>query len=131
MSWHNLKDNWKTLRSIWKLDFYFRFREPPAFGPMCDMLWSDPLEDYGNEKSVEHFTHNSVRGCSYFYRYIIVNLEILGFRRTLEFSSFFYLNFSSLWYWYNYRYILVFYIYILYVINIQDPLLRAKIKLWV
>lgn len=56
-----------SLEDIKKLD---RFKEPPAFGPMCDLLWSDPLEDFGNEKSgIEHFTHNSVRGCSYFYSY--------------------------------------------------------------
>ncbi|CAK9795293.1 Serine/threonine-protein phosphatase 2B catalytic subunit 2 [Anthophora quadrimaculata] len=56
---HNLED-------IRKLD---RFKEPPAFGPMCDLLWSDPLEDFGCEKNAEHFSHNSVRGCSYFYSY--------------------------------------------------------------
>lgn len=46
-----------------------RFKEPPAFGPMCDLIWADPGEDYGSEKTSEHFNHNSVRGCSYFFRY--------------------------------------------------------------
>ncbi|CEF60233.1 Calcineurin-like phosphoesterase domain, apaH type and Serine/threonine-specific protein phosphatase/bis(5-nucleosyl)-tetraphosphatase domain-containing protein [Strongyloides ratti] len=55
-----------TLDDIKKLD---RFKEPPAFGPMCDLLWSDPLEDFGNERNCEQFSHNSVRGCSYFYSY--------------------------------------------------------------
>ncbi|XP_041485661.1 serine/threonine-protein phosphatase 2B catalytic subunit alpha isoform-like isoform X5 [Lytechinus variegatus] len=55
-----------SLDDIKNLD---RFKEPPAFGPMCDLLWSDPLEDFGSEKSAEHFSHNSVRGCSYFYSY--------------------------------------------------------------
>ncbi|XP_067616433.1 serine/threonine-protein phosphatase 2B catalytic subunit 1 isoform X2 [Eurosta solidaginis] len=55
-----------TLDDIKKLN---RFREPPAFGPMCDLLWSDPLEDFGNEKNSDYFSHNSVRGCSYFFSY--------------------------------------------------------------
>lgn len=56
-----------TLDDIKQLD---RFKEPPAFGPMCDLLWSDPLEDFGTEKaSQENFSHNSVRGCSYYYSY--------------------------------------------------------------
>lgn len=55
-----------TLDDIRKLD---RFREPPAYGPMCDILWSDPLEDFGNEKNSDFFSHNSVRGCSYFFSY--------------------------------------------------------------
>ncbi|EDM02210.1 protein phosphatase 3, catalytic subunit, gamma isoform, isoform CRA_a [Rattus norvegicus] len=54
------------LDDIRKLD---RFAEPPAFGPVCDLLWSDPLEDYGSEKTLEHYTHNTVRGCSYFFSY--------------------------------------------------------------
>ncbi|XP_011678782.1 serine/threonine-protein phosphatase 2B catalytic subunit alpha isoform isoform X4 [Strongylocentrotus purpuratus] len=56
-----------SLDDIKNLD---RFKEPPAFGPMCDLLWSDPLEDFGSEKNTDqHFSHNSVRGCSYFYSY--------------------------------------------------------------
>ncbi|XP_066123789.1 serine/threonine-protein phosphatase 2B catalytic subunit gamma isoform isoform X2 [Saccopteryx bilineata] len=55
-----------SLDDIRKLD---RFKEPPAFGPVCDMLWADPSEDYGSEKTLEHYTHNTVRGCSYFYSY--------------------------------------------------------------
>ncbi|XP_032869906.1 serine/threonine-protein phosphatase 2B catalytic subunit gamma isoform-like isoform X1 [Amblyraja radiata] len=58
-----------SLDDIRRLD---RFKEPPAFGPMCDMLWSDPTEDYGSEKTPDHFSHNTVRGCSYFFSYAAV-----------------------------------------------------------
>lgn len=75
-----------TLDDIRKLD---RFKEPPPFGPMCDLLWSDPLEDYGNEKTNEHFTHNTVRGCSYFYSYaaccdFLQNNQLLSIIRAHE-----------------------------------------------
>lgn len=46
-----------------------RFREPPTHGLMCDVLWADPLEDFGTEKTNESFVHNHVRGCSYFFTY--------------------------------------------------------------
>jgi len=64
------------LKSINTLD---RFKEPPREGLMCDLLWSDPLEPKEGEddaaarkkggpaKGAPAFTHNEVRGCSYFY----------------------------------------------------------------
>ncbi|CAF1486118.1 unnamed protein product [Adineta ricciae] len=60
-----------TLDDIKKLD---RFKEPPPYGPMCDLLWSDPVEDYGHEKSYdEKYLFNATRGCSYFYTFKAVN----------------------------------------------------------
>ncbi|KAK6441920.1 3',5'-cyclic-nucleotide phosphodiesterase (PDEase) (3':5'-CNP) [Oleoguttula sp. CCFEE 5521] len=55
-----------TLEDIKALD---RFREPPTHGLMCDILWADPLEEFGQEKTQEYFIHNHVRGCSYFFSY--------------------------------------------------------------
>ena len=46
-----------------------RFREPPTHGLMCDILWADPLEEFGQEKTQDFFLHNHVRGCSYFFSY--------------------------------------------------------------
>ena len=36
---------------------------------MCDILWADPLEEFGQERTPDYFVHNSVRGCSYFFSY--------------------------------------------------------------
>lgn len=36
---------------------------------MCDILWADPLEEFGQEKTSDFFIHNHVRGCSYFFSY--------------------------------------------------------------
>ncbi|XP_054867684.1 protein phosphatase 3, catalytic subunit, gamma isozyme, a isoform X5 [Amphiprion ocellaris] len=74
------------LDDIRKLD---RFKEPPAFGPMCDLIWADPGEDYGSEKTSEHFNHNSVRGCSYFFSYsavcdFLINNNLLSVIRAHE-----------------------------------------------
>jgi len=46
-----------------------RFREPPTHGLMCDILWADPLEEFGQERNNDFFIHNHVRGCSSFFSY--------------------------------------------------------------
>lgn len=55
-----------TLEDLKSID---RFREPPTHGLMCDILWADPLEEFGQEKTNDFFLHNHVRGCSYFFSY--------------------------------------------------------------
>ncbi|KAH9882356.1 3',5'-cyclic-nucleotide phosphodiesterase (PDEase) (3':5'-CNP) [Plenodomus biglobosus] len=55
-----------TLDDLKSID---RFREPPTHGLMCDILWADPLEEFGQEKTNDFFVHNHVRGCSYFFSY--------------------------------------------------------------
>lgn len=54
----------RTLQDVQKIK---RFREPPAFGPMCDLLWSDPAINF--ESTDEDFRHNEVRGCSFSFTY--------------------------------------------------------------
>lgn len=39
-----------------------RFIEIPDHGPLCDMMWSDPIDD-----SHEDWINNKMRSCSYFY----------------------------------------------------------------
>ncbi|RYP81038.1 hypothetical protein DL770_006028 [Monosporascus sp. CRB-9-2] len=56
-----------TLDDLRRID---RFQEPPTRGLMCDILWADPLEDFGQEKTTDYFLHNHVRGCSYFFSYL-------------------------------------------------------------
>lgn len=46
-----------------------RFCEPPNSGIMCDLLWTDPTEDFGSEAHDESFLSNRARGCSYRYSY--------------------------------------------------------------
>lgn len=55
-----------TLDDLRKLD---RFREPPTSGLMCDLLWADPIDDFGRERNNDHFVVNNTRGCSFFYTY--------------------------------------------------------------
>ena len=53
----------KTIAELNKLD---RFKEPPASGMLCDLLWSDPVDNADGALDAD-FIENSQRGCSYFY----------------------------------------------------------------
>lgn len=54
-----------------------RFQEPGGSGLLCDLLWSDPIANYGHEQEpTAHgpglaagttFLHNGTRGCSFFF----------------------------------------------------------------
>ena len=54
-----------------------RFQEPGSHGLLCDLLWADPIANYGHEhensihgpglKPGTMFEHNATRGCSYFF----------------------------------------------------------------
>ncbi|UJR38499.1 hypothetical protein I4U23_031166 [Adineta vaga] len=56
-----------TLADIEQLD---RFKETPNSGSLCDLLWSDPSEEFDQLNDQEPpFKPNNVRGCSYFFSY--------------------------------------------------------------
>ncbi|KAF8066941.1 Metallo-dependent phosphatase-like protein [Lyophyllum atratum] len=56
-----------------------RFQEPGNHGLLCDLLWSDPVANYGHEQEPSQhgpglplgstFLHNATRGCSFFFTY--------------------------------------------------------------
>ncbi|CAM9781535.1 unnamed protein product [Pylaiella littoralis] len=65
----------KHLSDIESID---RFAEPEMDGPLCDMLWADPLNEEDSHKltdeEYQHFLDtdyvtNQVRGCSYMFGY--------------------------------------------------------------
>ncbi|KAI0338315.1 Metallo-dependent phosphatase [Trametopsis cervina] len=71
------------LNHLTDLDRLNRFTEPASSGLLCDLLWADPIHDYGNEQpSIENpqgvpmlpplFAPNTVRGCSFNFTYAAV-----------------------------------------------------------
>lgn len=67
-----------TIESIQKLD---RFQEPGKSGPLCDILWSDPLEedtaDGLDESEMDEwfsvdYVENPTRGCGYVFGYTAI-----------------------------------------------------------
>src|SRR6266702_464445 len=68
------KDDPLTLISTGQID---RFQEPGSFGLLCDLLWADPVPNFGHEtEPSQHpspvppgqlWGHNTTRGCSYYF----------------------------------------------------------------
>ncbi|VDB96282.1 unnamed protein product [Peniophora sp. CBMAI 1063] len=67
------------LNTLSDLDRLNRFQEPGSFGLLCDLLWSDPIPNFGHETEPSQngpgvapgtlWLNNDVRGCSYFFTY--------------------------------------------------------------
>lgn len=52
-----------------EINTYDRFKEPPQLGAVCDILWSDPVDnDSGIQKSM--WQENDSRGCSYYFGFV-------------------------------------------------------------
>lgn len=60
------------LQSCYDLNKYDRFAEPPQKGTLCDILWSDPVDNNsGLQKAI--WEPNASRGCSYYFGYHAIN----------------------------------------------------------
>jgi serine/threonine-protein phosphatase 2B catalytic subunit len=51
------------------IKFIDRFGEPPQHGPMCDILWADPMDEPANSETTDLFKFNEIRGCSWVFSY--------------------------------------------------------------
>ncbi|KAI9451336.1 Metallo-dependent phosphatase [Russula earlei] len=67
------------LNTVSDIDRINRFMEPPSSGLLCDLLWSDPVPNFGHEDEPsphsslvprgQMWGHNSTRGCSFYFTY--------------------------------------------------------------
>jgi serine/threonine-protein phosphatase 2B catalytic subunit len=56
----------ETLQDIDKIQ---RVREIPKLGPLCDLVWADPIDNDSGKISEGLVKNNESRGCSYYFGY--------------------------------------------------------------
>lgn len=56
----------ETLQDIDKIQ---RVREIPKIGPLCDLVWADPIDNESGKINEGLVKNNESRGCSYFFGY--------------------------------------------------------------
>lgn len=62
------------LKHIADFNAIHRFREPPSFGAMCDLLWADPMDEKEDDPNCpQFFIPNTTRGCSYVHSHKAVS----------------------------------------------------------
>ncbi|KAI0260731.1 Metallo-dependent phosphatase [Gloeopeniophorella convolvens] len=67
------------LNTVSDIDRINRFQEPGSHGLLCDLLWADPVPNFGHENEPsphpspvppgQMWGHNNTRGCSFYFTY--------------------------------------------------------------
>lgn len=58
-----------SIENLQDIDKIQRVREIPKLGPLCDLVWADPIDNDSGKVSEGLVKNNESRGCSYYFGY--------------------------------------------------------------